>query len=44
MKTIILKCFYKNMITLKTEIFCSNSDKEYYDKECINLLLKNLKR
>ena len=24
------------------EIYCSNSDEEYYNKECINLFLKNL--
>ena len=44
MKIIILKCFYKNIISLKTEIFCNNSDEEYYDEECINLFLGTLKK
>ena len=26
------------------EIFCSNSDEEYYDEECINLFLETLKK
>ena len=26
------------------EIYCSNSDEEYYDEECINLFLKTLKK
>ena len=26
------------------EIYCSNSDAEYYDEECINLFLKTLKK
>ena len=26
------------------EIFCSNFDKEYYDKECIHLFLETLKK
>ena len=26
------------------EIFCSSSDGEYYDEECINLLLETLKK
>ena len=26
------------------EIFCSNSDKEYYDEECIHLFLETLKK
>ena len=26
------------------EIFCSNSDEEYYDKECMNLYLETLKK
>ena len=25
-------------------LFCSNSDEEYYDEECINLFLETLKR
>ena len=44
MKTIIRKCFWKNTVLLKTEIFCSNSDEEYYDKECMNLCLETLKK
>ena len=44
MKIIILKCFYKNIISLKTEIFCNSSDEEYYDEECINLFLGTLKK
>ena len=44
MKTIIQKCFWKNTVLLKTEIFCSNSDEEYYDKECMNLCLETLKK
>ena len=42
MNTIILNCFQKNIL-LKTEIYCSNSDEEYYDEECINLALGTLK-
>ena len=44
MKIIILKCFYKNIISLNTEIFCNNSDEEYYDEECINLFLGTLQK
>ena len=41
MKTIILKCFSKNIEDIK--INCNDSDKEYYDGECINLFLKTFK-
>ena len=43
MKSIILKCFLKYIILLKTENYCSNSHKEYYHEECINLFYKLLK-
>ena len=42
MKTIILKCFKKSIEDI--EVFCSNSDEEYYDEECINLFLKTFKK
>ena len=32
-------CFIENI-----EIYCSNSDKEYYDEEFINLFLETLKK
>ena len=43
MKTTILKVFQKNIL-LKTKIFCSNSDEEYYVEECRNLFLETLKK
>ena len=43
MKTIILQCFWKNIILLKyIETYCRNFDQEDYDKECINLFLETL--
>ena len=42
MTTIILKCLEKHYFIEDIESFCSNSDKEYYDKECINLFLETL--
>ena len=44
MKSIILKCFKKTILLLKTKIFCSNSDEECYDEKCINSFLKTLKK
>ena len=31
----------KTIRFLDIEIYCSNSDKEYYHKKCINLFLEN---
>ena len=45
MKTITLKCFWKKHYFLEDiELFCSSSDKEHYDKECISLFLETLKK
>ena len=43
MKTIILKFFLEKYYFIEDiEVFCSNSDEEYYDEKCINLFLETL--
>ena len=45
MNTLILKLFLGKYYFIKyIEIDCSNSDKEYSDEECINLILETLKK
>ena len=45
MKTIILKCYLEKYYFIEDiEIFCSNSDEEHYDEECLNLFLESLKK
>ena len=45
MKTIILKLFLeKYNFNEDIEIYCSNSDEEYYDEESIDLFLETLKK
>ena len=44
-KTILLQCLQKNIIFIEDiESCCSNSDGEYYNRECINLFLEGLKK
>ena len=43
MKIIILKCFQKSIFNEDIEFYCSNSDDEYSDEECINSVLEILK-
>ena len=45
MNTLISKLFLGKYYFIKDiEIDCSNSDKEYSDEECINLILETLKK
>ena len=45
MNTLTLKLFLGKYYFIKDiEIDCSNSDKEYSDEECINLILETLKK
>ena len=38
LKVFLEKCYFVE----DKEIYCSNSDEEYYGEECINLLLETL--
>ena len=49
MKTIILKCFWKNIILIKTEIYSNNfyyvdPDEEYYDQKLDRFIFRNSKK
>ena len=45
MKIISLKCLHiKNNSIEDKEIYCSNSEEEYYDEEFINLFLETFKQ
>ena len=39
-KVLLEKCYFIEDL----EIYCSNSDEEYYHEECINLFLESLKK
>ena len=39
------KVFFKKYYFIKDiEIYCCNSNEEYYDEECINLFVETLKK